>query len=337
MTTLPPPRPLLPVAQRMLLGLMLAAAGGLLAWSQITLKPTPGLETTLTPLEIPLDGPLPFNYAQSATLNFEGDRASLLLSPLPASSALLLSGEARHRTRNPVNFRLSRPGKTVTATAKLYVKPLSSERVPTPSPEPYQHSLRAALTPAIPLTLSTSTVGGNQTVNLAGLRVRSFAARSDSGRIDLALPARPGGPYAVVTRSGRVEITVPEGASPEALRVNSQSGNLTVNTGGAVLDALNAGSLSGNINLTLPARVNRGSITTASGNVNLTVPAGARGNLDIRTYSGNVNLTVPPNLRVRVRFTNRETLLLPPGTPVESAPQLDIFVDTSSGNFNLQN
>ena len=41
-------------------------------------------------------------------------------------------------------------------------------------------------------------------------------------------------------------------------------------------------------------------------------------------------------LRVRVRFTDRETLLLPPGTPTASSPQLDVFVDTTSGEFDLQ-
>ena len=212
----------------------------------------------------------------------------------------------------------------------------ANDRVLPPSPEPFQHTLQASLTPTVPLTLGTVTVGGNQTINLAGLRVRALTARSDSGRLKLTLPARPGGPYALVTRSGRVEVTAPEGATPEALRVNSQSGDLTLQLGGAAVDALNAGTQSGDVTLTLPRQVNRGTVTTGSGDVDVTVQAGTRGNLDIRTGSGDVTLHVPPGLRVRVRFTDRETLLLPPGTPTASSPQLDVFVDTTSGEFDLQ-
>ncbi|WP_233554566.1 DUF4097 family beta strand repeat-containing protein [Deinococcus cavernae] len=336
MTTLPPPRPLRPVLRRMALGLALAVLGGLVAWRGATFSPTPGLETTLTPLEVPLDGPLPFDYAQAATLRFEANRANLLLNPLPPRSPLLLSGEARHRTRNPVNVSVRRAGRNVNVTTKLYVQALPNDRVLPPSPEPFQHSLRASLTPTLPLSLNTLTVGGNQTINLAGLRLRALSARSDSGRLDLALPSRPGGPYALVTRSGRVEVTAPQGATPEALRVNSQSGDLQLELGGAVVDALNAGTQSGNVALTLPRQVNRGTVTTASGDVQIDVPPATRGNLDIRTVSGDVTLRVPPGLRVRVRFTDRETLLLPPGTPAASSPQLDVFVDTASGEFNLQ-
>lgn len=336
MTTLPPPRPIRPVMKRMALGLGLTVLGGLVAWRGANFSPTPGLETTLTPLEVPLDGPLPFDYAQAATLHFEGNRSNLLLNPLPPSSPLLLSGEARHRTRNPANLTVRRAGRNVNVTAKLYVQALPNDRVLPPSPEPFQHTLQASLTPTVPLTLGTVTVGGNQTINLAGLRVRALTARSDSGRLKLTLPARPGGPYALVTRSGRVEVTAPEGATPEALRVNSQSGDLTLQLGGAAVDALNAGTQSGDVTLTLPRQVNRGTVTTGSGDVDVTVPAGTRGNLDIRTGSGDVTLHVPPGLRVRVRFTDRETLLLPPGTPTASSPQLDVFVDTTSGEFDLQ-
>lgn len=335
MTTLPPPRPLLPVLSRMAFGLLLAVIGGFITWQGLTFKPTPGLESTVTPLEVPLDGPLPFDLAQSASIRLEGNRTSIRLRPLAPSSPLLLSGEARHRTRNPVSFTVRRPGKTVNVTAQLYVQALPNDRVLPPSPEPYQHDLQAALTPTIPLSLNTFTVGGNQNLNLAGLRVRALTARSDSGDLQVALPARSGGPYAIVTRSGHVEVTAPAQATPEALRVNTQSGNLDLSLGEARLDALNAGAQSGNITLTLPRQVKRGIVTTASGNVEITVRPGTLGNLDIRTSSGNVTLRVPPGLRVRVRFTDRDTLILPRGTPAATSPQLDVFVDTTSGTFNL--
>ena len=283
-----------------------------------------GATTLRKALEVPLDGPLPFDYAQAATLHFEGNRSNLLLNPLPPSSPLLLSGEARHRTRNPANLTVRRAGRNVNVTAKLYVQALPNDRVLPPSPEPFQHTLQASLTPTVPLTLGAVTVGGNQTINLAGLRVRALTARSDSGRLKLTLPARPGGPYALVTRSGRVEVTAPEGATPEALRVNSQSGDLTLQLGGAAVDALNAGTQSGDVTLTLPRQVNRGTVTTGSGDVDVTVQAGTRGNLDIRTGSGDVTLHVPPGLRVRVRFTDRTSadtrvkLMTDEETPVPS-------------------
>lgn len=336
MTTAPTPRALLPVLSRMAVGLALVGVGTIVAWNGVTLKPTPGLETTQTSLNVPLDGPLPRDLAQSATLRFEGDRTSIDLAPLAASSPSLLRGVAQHRTRNPVSITTFRDGNKVQFTAQLYVKALSERGVVVTGPEPFQHRLRAQLSPSLPISLSTYTVGGNQTLDLRTLRVRALTTRSDSGDLNLVLPARAGGPYAVVTRSGRVKVIAPAGANPEAVRVNSQTGGLQLALGGATLVALNAGSQSGNVQLILPRQVNRGSITTLSGNVFVTAQSGMQGNLDIRTQSGDVTLKVPAGLRVRVRFTDRDTLILPKGTPPATAPQLDVFVDTNSGKFTLE-
>lgn len=335
MTTSPAPRALLPVLGRMSLGLLLALLGVLVTWRGVSFKPTPGLETTHTPLNLPLDGPLPLDLAKAATLRFEGDRTSIDLKPLAASSPNLLSGEAQHRTRNPVSISSRRQGGNVTFTTKLYVKALNDRGVVVTGPEPFQHHLNAALSPNVPLTVNTYTVGGNQTLNLRGLRVRALTSRSDSGDLTLTLPARPGGPYALVTRSGNVKVSAPSGATPEAVRVNSQSGDLNLDLQGASLDALNAGTQSGDVQLTLPQRVRRGSVTTISGDVVVKAQRGMHGNLDIRTQSGDVTLRVPAGLRTRIRFTDRDTVILPRGTPPATAPQLDVFVDTSTGTFSL--
>lgn len=328
-------RPLLPVLARMALGLTLTLVGVGVSWQGVRLSPTPGLETTTTPLAVPLDGPLPLDLADAATLRFEGDRANINLAPLPYGSPNLLGGQATHRTRNPVDLAVSRTGSTVEVTAKLYVKALDDRGVVVNSPEPVQHQLDLGLTPAIPLTISTYTVGGNQTLDLRTLRIRAFTARSGSGDQTLTLPGRPGGPYAIVTRSGNVIISAQAGAAPEAVRVNSQSGDLTLNLRQVNLEVLNAGTQSGDVQLSLPQQVSRGSITTQSGNVDIRVAPGTRGNLDIRTQSGDVSLWVPPHLKIRIRFADRETIMLPSGTPPATAPQLDVFVDATNGNFEL--
>lgn len=331
---LPPPRPLLPVLARMALGLALASAGGLLVWQGLDWRPTPGLETVTTPAEVPLDGPLPLDYADAATVNLAGDRSDLNVSPLAAGSPDLLRGEARHRRRNPLGVSVSRDGRAVQADLSLYVKDL--QRGGVVAPEPVQHTLSVGLSRAVPLTLGTLTSGGDQQLDLRGLRLRALTARSDSGDLTLTLPAQPGGPLALITRRGEVQVSAGPGASPEALRVNGQSGDLKLALGGARLDALSAGTLGGDVTLTLPARVNRGSVTTQSGDVEVTALSGTSGNLDIRTQSGEVTLGVPAGLRVRVRFTGRETLVLPPGTPPATAPDLDVFVDAPPGNFTLR-
>lgn len=330
-------RPLLPVLARMALGLGLAVLGGGLVWQGVTLKPVPGLAAAITPFSVPLDGKLPLDLATSASLRFGSDRANLTLSPLPGGGPDLLRGAARHRAQNPLSVDTRRLGHDVTFRAWLGVPALGGyDGVVRTAPLPFQHEVKAALTPDLPLSLNTDTVGGNQTLDLRTLRLRSVTARSEGGDLDLTLPARPGGPYAVVTRSGHVSLRAAPGASPEAVRVNSRTGDLTLNLAGARLDALGAGNLSGNVFLTLPQSVSRATVTTIGGDVAVTALPGSRGNLDIRTQSGTVTLRVPPGLRVRVRFTGRDTLLLPKGTPPGAAPALDIFVDSPGDQFVLK-
>lgn len=337
-------RPLLPTLRRMAAGLLLAAVGGALVWQGSTLRPTPGLQGVTTAFGAPLDGPLPLDVVHDARLRFQGQvgELQLRLSPLPASSPDVLRGEARHRERNPLKYSDSRRARTLDAEARLDVHPLRNSGVIVNSPEPFVHRVQAAITPRIPLTVTTLTGVGDQTLDLSTLRLRALTARTASGALKVTLPARPAGPLSLITDSGQLSVNAPRpsgqpGTRAEALRVNSRWGDMQINLAGAEIGTLSVGSGGGAVRLTLPARTDRGSLTTISGDVTVTALAGSSGNLDIRTQSGTVTLKVPAGLRVRVRFTDRDTLTLPPPTvPGEAvAPQLDVFVDAPADLFHL--
>ncbi|GGO19099.1 DUF4097 family beta strand repeat-containing protein [Deinococcus humi] len=340
MTVSPGTRPLLPVLARMALGLLLAGAGALLAWQGVTVKPTPGMGTETTPLSVALDGPLPNDLARTAELKIDGDRTNLSVGALPAGSALVVGGQVTHRARNPVQLSVSRtngqPGSQLNFGLTMRVQSLDRPGVTVAYPEPVQHVIALKATRSIPLTLSTRTVGGDQTLDLSTLRLRALNVRSVSGDQLVTLPARAGGPFALVSTSGSIGVTAPAGASPEAVRVNTVSGALTLNLAAATTGTLGAGAASGDVALTLPASFSRGTVTTASGDVTVNAPAGTHGNLDIRTQSGDVTLRAAPGLRLRVRFTDRETLSLPAAQLPASAPDLDVFIDAPGDHFKLE-
>ncbi|CAM3899419.1 DUF4097 family beta strand repeat-containing protein [Deinococcus frigens] len=336
MTVSPGSRPLTSVLSRMALGLLIAAAGALLTWQGATVRPTPGMGAETTPVRVALDGPQPGDLARSATLKIDGDRTNLTLGPLPAGSALAVGGQVTHRLRNPVQVSVSRAGNQLDFGLTLRVQSLERPGVTVAYPEPVQHVIDLKATRSIPLTLSARTVGGNQTLDLSPLRLRALNVRSVSGDLSVTLPARAGGPFALVSTSGDIAVTAPPGAAPEAVRVNTVSGDLRLNLAGARTGTLGAGTTGGNVTLTLPATFSRGTLTTASGEVTATAPAGTRGNLDIRTQSGEVTLRAAPGLKLRVRFTDRDTLTLPAGQPSADAPELDVFIDAPGDNFALE-
>ncbi|QFP76174.1 DUF4097 family beta strand repeat-containing protein [Deinococcus sp. AJ005] len=341
MTVSPGTRPLPPVLSRMALGLLIAGAGALLTWLGITVKPTPGMGAETTPVSVALDGPLQGDLARTATLKIDGDRTNLNLGPLPAGSALVVGGQVTHRARNPVQLRASREGGQLDFGLTLRVQSLDRPGVTVASPEPVQHVIDLKASRSIPLTLSTRTLSGDQALNLSFLRLRALNVRSVSGDQVVTLPAQAGGPFALVSTSGDIAVTAPGGtvpgvAAPEAVRVNTVSGDLRLNLSGVRTGTLGAGTGSGGVKLTLPAAFSRGTVTTASGDVAVTALAGTRGNLDIRTQSGDVVLRAAPGLKLRVRFTDRETLSLPASMPPASAPDLDVFIDAPGNNFSLE-
>ncbi|MDV6374686.1 DUF4097 family beta strand repeat-containing protein [Deinococcus arenicola] len=336
MTVSPGTRPLPPVLSRMALGLLIAGVGALLTWQGATIKPTPGMGAETTPINVALDGPLPNDLARSAILKIDGDRTNLNLGPLPAGSALAVGGQVTHRVRNPVQLRASRGKGQLDFGLTLRVQSIDRAGVTVSYPEPVQHVIDLGASRSIPLTISTRTLNGDQTLDLSPLRLRALNVRSVSGNQTVMLPARAGGPFALVSTSGDIDVTAPDGANPEAVRVNTVSGDLSLELAGAKTGTLGAGTGSGNVALTLPAAFSRGTVTTASGDVTVTAPADTRGNLDIRTQSGEVTLRAAPGLRLRVRFTDRDTLTLPRGQPPANAPDLDVFIDAPGDKFTLE-
>ncbi|WP_369409068.1 DUF4097 family beta strand repeat-containing protein [Deinococcus arboris] len=335
MTTLPPSRPLLPVLGRMALGLGLVAGGLGIFWQASPRSLTPGMSVQSTPLSVPLDGPLPLDLASSAALSFNGDRVNVQLSALPAGSDQAVQGHVYHRARNPVQAEVSRQGRAITARVALIVSPVPVQVVVVNGPEPVQHRLTLGLARGLPLRLSSVTTSGEQVLALAALRVQALNLRTESGRVNLDLPGRPAGPVSVVTRSGDVTLTAPAGSAPDALRVNTTSGDQVLNLGSLTTQTLGVGSGSGQVRMTLPAVSGRASVTTGSGDIVLSATPRTRGALDIRTQSGRVTLRLPETLRTRVRFADRDTVNWPRGAPVSPTPALDIFVDAPRGDITL--
>lgn len=319
-------QPIPPVLARMALGLGLAVLGGTLAWNTVTVRPTPGLRGSLTPINLSQDG------LAAAAVRLEGDRTDLRLDSLAPGSADLLGGTATHRTRNPVSVTSSRTGgtlgatglkgATMTAAVILNVQPLERGVTVTGGPEPLQHRLDLRLNRGLPITLTTRTVTGDQTLDLSALRLRALTTRTTFGKLNITLPARQSGPLSIVSDTGAVTVLAPTGAAPEALRVNADGGNLALNLGAARVQTLSVGASGGNVRLTLP-RSGRSSVNVGRGNVTVSVRSGTRGSLDIRAGAGRVLLRVPQALSMRVRFTDRDPLILPPPVPAD-VPEADV-------------
>ena len=365
-------QPIPPVLARMALGLGLAALGGTLAWNTVTVRPTPGLRGSLTPINLSQDG------LAAAAVRLEGDRTDLRLDSLAPGSADLLGGTATHRTRNPVSVTTSRTGgtlgatglkgATMTAAVILNVQPLQRGVAVNGGPEPLQHRLDLRLNRGLPITLTTRTVTGDQTLDLSALRLRALTTRTTFGKLNIIIPARQSGPLSIVSDTGAVTVLAPTGAAPEALRVNADGGNLALNLGAARVQTLSVGASGGNVRLTLPGS-GRSSVNVGRGNVTVSVRPGTRGSLDIRAGVGRVLLRVPQALSLRVRFTDRDPLVLPlpvaadvpenaqadaqtragetvpegaapPEAPSQAPPPfippaLDVFVDAPASAFTL--
>ena len=328
MTTVPPSRPLAPTLGRMAWGLLLAAAGLTLVWQGSGRTLTPGMSVQDTPISVPLDGPLPLDLASSAAVTASGDRTDIQITALPGGSDAALRGRAHHRARNPVQADVTRQGRAITASLSLNVRPLRERGVVISGPEGVQHTLDLALSRDLPVTLSTSTVSGDQHLILTPLRLRALTVHS--GSQTLTLPAREAGVVSAVSRSGDVTLSAPRASLTDALRVNTSSGSQRLNLSGLTTQTLGVGTDSGGVRLTLPAITGRGTVTTGSGDIRLTATPRTRGTLDVRTQSGHVTLILPPDLTVRVRYPDRDTSTFPPGRPPSPAPQLDVFLDAGS-------
>lgn len=336
LTRRPASRPVGPALRRMLLGLGLAGAGLLLIWEDRTLVPRPGLGSVTTPVRVPLDGPLPLDMARTAAVRVSGDRANLTLGPLAQTDGDVLRGQGTHRERNPLHVQTGRTGGDVRATLTMNVQALDRDQGIGVGPEPFQHDIAVKVTPRIPLTLSTTTSGGTQALDLSTLRLRSLNVRSNTGPLDVTLPARPSGPLTLSSLTGDIRVTAARASAPEVLTITNRTGDLTLNLRSAAMGGLSVNTTSGEVRLTLPARTGRGSVQTAMSDMTVTATPGTTGRLDLRTVTGDVTVRVPARLRVRVRFPERETITLPAGADEGQEPQLDLFVDCPARNFTLE-
>ncbi|GMA16715.1 hypothetical protein E5F05_17010 [Deinococcus metallilatus] len=334
-----PPRPLAPVLARIALGLALVGGGAWLGWHGKDIRPTPGLNAVQTPLNLPLNG------AEALTLRLEGDRTDLTVGGLAWPGRAALTGSATHRERNPLRVQVMRDGATLNADLRLNVKPLDEGviRVGTPS---LQHKLEVRLTRAVPVTLTTDTYSGETRLDLHALRVRTLNVRSGFGRVVATLPERQSGPLTFVTLGGDVTLHARPAWRAPALRVNTESGDVRLDLAAARVESLSVGVLSGDVTGYLP-RTDRISVASGHGNVALDLPDGAAGTLDLRSEGGRVALTVPRDVSLRVRFTDRTALHLPPGlrrqgnTAATDAhalndPDLDLFIDAQSADLSLR-
>ncbi|GAA5512592.1 hypothetical protein Dcar01_01308 [Deinococcus carri] len=334
-----PPRPLAPVLARIALGLGLVAGGLFLGWQGKQVTPTPGLNAVRTPLDLPLNG------AGALNIRLEGNLTDLSVAGLAWPGRGALGGSAVHRERNPLQVQVTREGGTLNADLRLNVKPLD-EGVIRVAPASLQHRLDTQLSRAVPVTLTTDTYNGDTRLDLHALRVRTLNVRSGFGQVVATLPERQSGPLTFVTLGGGVTLHArPEWRAP-ALRVNTESGDVNLDLAAARVESLSVGVLSGDVTGSLP-RTDRTTIASGHGDVNLDLPDGAAGTFDFRSEGGRVALTVPRGLSLRLRFTDRTTLHLPPGlkrqgnTAATDAqalndPDLDLFIDAQSADLSLR-
>ncbi|MEF2279278.1 DUF4097 family beta strand repeat-containing protein [Deinococcus sp. YIM 134068] len=334
----PPDRPLPPVLARIALGLFVVAGGGVLGWNGTRITPVPGLNTVQTPLRVPLAG------AEALDVRLEGDRTALLVSGLAWPERAALVGTATRRERNPVSLGTQRRAGTLQAGVQLNVKPLGGGVVRNTAG--LQHRLDVGLTRGVPVTLSTDTYSGDTRLDLHALRLRALNVRSRFGDVTATLPGRQSGALTFVTLGGDVTLRArPEWRSP-ALRVNTESGDVSLELGTARAEAVYVGTRSGDVTGELP-RGERLSVTTGSGDVSLSVPDGAAGSLDVRSEAGRVSLRLPRGLSIRVRFTDRHAAELPSGWVRQGAtaasdpealetPDLDLFLDAQSSRLTLR-
>lgn len=334
-----PPRPLLPVLARIALGLGLVIAGAGLTVQNVRVTPAPGMKAVQTPLNLPLEG------AGALNVRLEGNRTDLTVAGLPWPGRAALTGEARHRLRNPLKVSTVREGRTLSVDLRLNVQPVDRGVIQMDSWR-VQHKLSAQLSRWVPVSLSTDAGSGQTRLNLHALRVRSLNVRSRFGLIRATLPERQSGPLTFVTVGGAVTLRAPAAWRAPALRVNTEGGDVDLHLGAARVEAVHIGTRSGDVTGELP-RADHQSVTTGTGDLDLTLPDGAAGTLDLRAEEGRVTLSLPPGVRTRIRLTDRTRLGLPrhlirQGNAAAtdrgalSDPDLDLFIDARQGSLTLR-
>lgn len=274
------------------------------------------------------------------TVYLESDRADLSVGGLPWPGRSALTARAWHRERNRLKVQSARQGGRLTLDLNLPVQAPDRGAIPL-NRASLQHKLDALLARSVPLTLNTETYSGDAALDLHALRIWGLSTRTTLGNVRATLPERQSGPLTLVTVSGDVTLHASPAWRAPALRVNTESGDVTLDLGAARSEAVNIGTRSGDVTGTLP-RADHASVTTGSGNLSVTVPEGASGTLDLRSEGGKVTLRLPPGLAARLRFTERTHLRGLPRTAVRQGnvvtlsreagenPDLDLFLDADS-------
>ncbi|GHG06093.1 hypothetical protein GCM10017783_18340 [Deinococcus piscis] len=291
-------KPLRPQLIRLLLGLALLSGGGGLACWNLNRQLEPQLSAVDTEQTAPL------GRAQTLRAELTTDRGDIAVAALPVASADVaahLSGH--HRRLNPLQVSSQQQGSAQVVQAKLLVDPTPKPRTLNlqPAGQPVEHRLAAALNPNPPLELTARSGGGDQTLDLRRLNLRSLSATSRSGDQSVQLPAHQLSQVRVSTNAGNVTLAAAHGTAVNSVSAESTFGDVQANLSGARIKQLELGSQRGNIQARLPAHMGA-TISTTSGNLDVTIPAGAAGNLYLKTEHGSTALNLPANLAFRLSF-----------------------------------
>lgn len=200
---------------------------------------------------------MPLGRAAALQAELETDRGNIALSAgRQGNAALQLS--AHHRVMNPLEVT-AQPGAALKVHARLLVDPPQADAewqnvtVSHPATWPRQlrlppwgpsvpHSLEAALSPAVPLTLTVRSGCGDQTLNLAALRLQTLRAASRCGDQTVTLPAGTLGTVSLQNERGDIRLKVPPAARVQQLDLSTESGDIQAELPQQVQARLSTGS-----------------------------------------------------------------------------------------------
>lgn len=271
---------------------------------------------------------MPLGRAAALQAELETDRGNIALSAgRQGNAALQLS--AHHRVMNPLEVT-AQPGAALKVHARLLVDPPQADAewqnvtVSHPATWPRQlrlppwgpsvpHSLEAALSPAVSLTLTVRSGCGDQTLNLAALRLQTLRAASRCGDQTVTLPAGTLGTVSLQNERGDIRLKVPPAARVQQLDLSTESGDIQAE---------------------LPQQV-QARLSTGSGHLRVLLAAQAAGTLNIHAgQDAAVTLRLPPRTALRLHSSDQAALedflaQLPSRTreglqPPEGAPALEV-------------
>jgi len=162
---------------------------------------------------------------------------------------------------------------------------------------------------AIPLNLSITGASSSVQLNLKDFTLSGLKVGTSSGTLTLDLPATAQQYEASVeTSSGSIGTTVEDKGQINFSKLNSTSGNITLNTGSSSTLATAMSTSSGNITFNGGGDLNlTGSITTTSGRIYLNLDDNSAAKLDLSTSSGNITVGIPKDSAVRLEIKDNSS------------------------------